>query len=210
MNILNKAFTKSEKILLVILFIIILGALYYLLVSTPIEQGIQSAIQEQNALTTELEVVQNKLKRINDMSEALNGDEVKSLSYLPSYNAGKDELDFLHALLSDTINYSVKFTKLTRNGDLIRREFEMGFTVKNFTEAEEIIEKLESSEIRCLVNNVVASPVLFGTNINDDEVTVSLTGDFYETMQGGTPDKELPEDESEKNNSSSDSAIFGF
>ncbi|WP_029324014.1 hypothetical protein [Butyrivibrio sp. AE3004] len=194
MNIINRAFTKTEKILLLILLIVIIAASYYLFVSTPIEQGIDSAKQEQNALSTELDATQNKISRMQSMSDEINASKKAELSYLPSYNAGKQELDFLHETLNRTMDYNVRFTKLTREGDLIRREWEMGFTVPHFYEAEKIIEKLEGSEIRCLVDDMVVTPFQLGTNINNDAVTVKLTGTFYETMHDGVPDQELPED----------------
>ena len=55
MSILNKDLSKSEKNLLVVLVIVIIGAAYYLFVFTPIENGIHSARIEQQALQTELE-----------------------------------------------------------------------------------------------------------------------------------------------------------
>ena len=194
MNILNRAFTKTEKILLVILLIVIIGAGYYLFVSVPIEQGIDAAKQEQYSLTTELDATQNKINSMQAMSDDINANKKAELSYLPSYNAGKQELDFLHETLDKTIDYSVRFTDLTREGDLIRRKWEMSYRVRNFDAAETIIEELEGCEIRCLIEDMVVTPYKLGTNLNDNEVTVKLTGAFYETMHDGTPDKELPED----------------
>ncbi|SDB15026.1 hypothetical protein [Butyrivibrio sp. INlla16] len=194
MNILNRAFTKTEKILLVLLFLVIIAASYYLFVLTPIENAITSSKQEQNALTTELAATKNKIDSMQAMTEDIEANKNSKLSYLPSYNAGKQELDFLHDTLDRTQDYTVRFTNLTREGDLIRREWEMSFTVNSFAAAEKIIEKLEGSENRCLINDMVVTPRQLGTNLNDDEVTVRLTGTFYETMHDGTPDKELPED----------------
>ncbi|WP_044915176.1 hypothetical protein [Butyrivibrio sp. WCE2006] len=194
MNILNRAFTKNEKILLVILLLVIIGAGYYLFVSTPIEQSIEAARQEQNSLNVELQATQNKIKSMEAMSDDINTNKKAELSYLPSYNAGKKELDFLHDTLNKTMDYSVRFTDITREGDLIRRMWEMTFTVRNYSEAEKIIKELEESENRCLIEDMVVTPYKLKTNLNDNEVTVKLTGAFYETMHDGVPDKELPED----------------
>ncbi|WP_026509074.1 hypothetical protein [Butyrivibrio sp. LC3010] len=194
MNILNRAFTKNEKILLVILLLVIIGAGYYLFVSTPIEQSIEAARKEQNSLNVELQATQDKIKSMEAMSDDINTNKKAELSYLPSYNAGKKELDFLHDTLNKTMDYSVRFTDITREGDLIRRMWEMTFTVRNYAEAERIIKKLEESENRCLIEDMVVTPYKLKTNLNDNEVTVKLTGAFYETMHDGVPDKELPED----------------
>ena len=100
----------------------------------------------------------------------------------------------MHATLDKTMDYSVRFTDITREGDLIRRQWEMNYTVKSFAAAEKIIEELEGCEIRCLIEDMVVTPFVLGENLTDDEVTVKLTGAFYETMHDGIPDKELPED----------------
>ena len=197
MSILNRDLSKSEKNLLVLLLIVIVGAVYYLFVFTPIENGIQSAKIEQQALQTELDVANAKVEKIKAMTEELSGKSSAHSSYMPSYNAGKDELDFLHEILRDTENYSVKFTTLTREKDLIRREFAMRFSVKNYAKAKEVVKALEHCDVRCLVADVVVSPLDRDSNLQDGEVDVNLTGTFYETLQGGKPDKDLPEDSDE-------------
>ncbi|WP_408069807.1 hypothetical protein [Butyrivibrio sp. JL13D10] len=194
MEKLNKELTGTEKILLAILGIVIIGALYYLFVFTPIEEGIASAKSEQNALEAELAIADARLVQIEKMSNELGEGDKSALSYMPSYNAGKAEIDFLHELLRKADDYSVNFTGITRENDLIRRDFAMTFTAGSFSKAEEIIKDLENSEIRCLVGDMMISPFVRESNLQDGEVTVNLSGTFYETMQGGKPDKELPED----------------
>ena len=197
MNILTRDFTKKEKILLLILGIVILASVYYLVVYSRVEDGIRSANDKVQDLETQLIVTQAQIDRINSMS-----DELASLKqagfqvgYMPSYNAGKQELDFLHATLADTVDYFVNFTDLTREGDQIRREFSLQFTAKNYKQAENIIKQLENSDVRCLVGNVYAVPAEKDDTLLDKTVSVSLTGTFYETMRDGVPDQELPEDE---------------
>ncbi|SEK92697.1 Type II secretion system (T2SS), protein M [Butyrivibrio sp. ob235] len=194
MNILNKDFTKNEKTLLVILVLVIVGALYYLFVFTPIENGIHSARVEQQALETELVATKARVEKIKAMAEEYDAGGGALTGYMPSYNAGKSEIDFLHKILGNTTDYSVNFTNLTREGDLIRREFVMKFTARNYAQAQEVVKALEESEIRCLVGGIVVSPVERELTVQDQDVDVNLTGTFYETLQGGTPDKELPED----------------
>ena len=198
MSILNRDLSKSEKNLLVVLVIVIIGAAYYLFVYTPIENGIHSAQVEQQALQTELEVTNAKVEKIKEMTEELSGKSTARASYMPSYNAGKQELDFLHEILRDTSDYSVKFTGLTRNKDLIRREFSMKFSVRSYAKAKEVVKALENCDIRCLVADAVVSPVERDSNLQDGDIDVNLTGTFYETLQGGKPDKDLPEDEDAK------------
>ncbi|WP_026664549.1 type II secretion system protein GspM [Butyrivibrio sp. FC2001] len=195
MNRLNKELTGTEKILLVILGIVIIGALYYLLIFTPIENGIEAARSEQQALETELSVTKARLEKIERMQADVSSEDKSGISYMPSYNAGKEEIDFLHTLLGKATDYSVKFTNISREEDLIRRDFAMSYTAGSLAQAEKILKELEDSELRCLVGDMSISPFFRESNLQDGEVTVSLSGTFYETMHGGTPDKELPEDQ---------------
>ena len=198
MDKLNKELTLTEKVLLVILGLVIIGAIYYLFVFTPIEDGIRSAISEQQALESELAVTKARLNKIEKITKELSSDNRSAASYMPSYNAGKEEIDFLHNLLGGATDYSISFTDLTREGDLIRRDFLMSFTTNSFKKAESIITELENSEIRCLVGDVSVSPVFRESNLQDGEVIVNLGGTFYETMHDGKADKELPEDSAKK------------
>ena len=197
MNVLKKDFSKSEKTLLLILLLVIIGAAYYLFVFIPLDEGIASARSEQEALEAELLATQLRVSRIKAMEKELSEGKKIFGGYMPSYNASKDEIDFLHRILIDTTDYSVNFTGITREGDLIRREFEMKFEETDYSLAEDVIKAIEASEIRCLIGDVVISPVERDSNLQDGAVSVNLTGTFYETLFDGTPDKDLPEDENE-------------
>ncbi len=201
MNVLTRDFTKREKILLVVLGVIIIAAAYYLLVYSQVETGIASAKASSQSIEDNLVITQAKIDQISAMQaemDALSADEGTLKSYMPSYNAGKQELDFLHTTLSETIDYYVNFTDLTLEGDQIRRDFGLQFTATDYEQAENIIKTLEESEIRCLVANVYITPKENGTDLLDGNVVVSLSGTFYETLKEGTPDKELPVQETEQ------------
>ncbi len=198
MNILTRDFTKSEKILLVVLGVVIVAALYYLLVFNQVETQIASSKDNALSLESELQVTQAQINRINTMSkemEQLSENDVLK-SYMPSYNAKKSEIEFLHLILEDTEDYFISFTNLVREKEQIRRDFSLQFTAKDYSQAQNIIEQLEESEIRCLVGDVYITPKEKEESLLEGMVIVNLTGTFYETLMDGTPDKELPEDTS--------------
>ena len=118
-------------------------------------------------------------------------DEMKEkgeLSYMPSYNNSKEEVDFINEILGETQRYSIAFANVTRSGAQIRRNFTLQFTTADYTEAEKVLKALSEYKNRCLVGDVSCS-------INENgEVTVNAAAIFYETMADGTPDAGLPAD----------------
>lgn len=204
MKTLTREFSVREKTLLVVLILIILGALYYLMVFQPVNDNLTRAKQDKQGLQDEITISQARAQQISDMQTELTNMEKSGhkLSSMPSYNAGKKEIDFLNETLSaETSDYYVGFTQMTREGNQIRRNFSLNFTASNFGEAKKIIESLENSEIRCLIGDMVVVPGDKEEGIMDGSVEVNCVATFYETMHGGVADSELPEDSAkEKNN----------
>ncbi len=196
MKAFSRDFSPREKILLVFLLIIIITAAYYLFVWTTVNDLITSIQSQNQTLETQLQIATAKVEKLQTMSEEMESDILRS--YMPSYNANKDELDFLHGTLGETEDYLINFTYLTRNGDQINRGFELQFTAKSYAQAKKIIKTLEDSEIRCLIGDYNISPGAKGDYLSDGAVTVVLEGCFYETMYGGVVDKELPAETEEQ------------
>ncbi len=196
MNILSRSFSAREKALMVVLGIIIIGALYYLLFLSPMLDQIASANANSEALENQLVAMDAKVERIKNMQKSVKnvGDNGHIVSMMPSYSAGKKELDFLNTTLAESEDYYVGFTKITREGDQIRREFSLKFTVAEYKEAEKIMDELEHSELRCLISDFEVNTVEQDGVIAEDEIEASCVATFYETMYNAVPDAELPPD----------------
>ena len=196
MKVLTREFNRTEKILLVVLGLVILAALYYLLVFRPIQDGLNSSRSNTEGLEVQLASLDARVAQIQRMQKSVDeyGDNGHIVSIMPSYSAGKQELDFLHSTLATSEDYYVGFTKLTREGNQIRREIALKFTVPQFSEAEDIINTLEHSELRCLISDFDIRPVEQKETIANGEIEASCVATFYETMYGGVVDAELPED----------------
>ena len=194
---LSREFSTREKVLLMIPILIILAALYYIFVHDPVSSGIKDADLQAQMMEDELVVLRARVSQVMQMQsemKELESDSTES-GYMPSYSAGKDELDFLHEILSSsTINYNVTFTELTKDGDQIRRDFNLQFAAKDYRTVKDILTKLEESKIRCLIGDLALTPIGDEGNLMKEGVQVSCTAVFYETMYGGTPDSDLPAD----------------
>lgn len=197
MKVLSRDFTLTEKILLLILSIALIVLAYYQFIDQPVRSGLASAQAEKESLQIELDAVQLKLAQLERMEQEMTGlTGSGSLSMMASYNNSKAEIALLNDVLEDTQKYSVSFSDVTRNGDLIRRNFSLQFTAADYAEATELLARLSGSEYRCLLGNVFCDSE--DGDLLKGPVSVSATATFFETMVGGKADAGLPKDEAAK------------
>ena len=190
MKIMSRDFTRTEKILLLVLFIILLGLVYYWLVDQTVRNNIRISEAEAKALQIELDAAEQKLELLDTVQKAMDDlTQTGNLSYMGSYNNSKEEVGFLNDALADATKYSISFADVTRRGDQIRRNFTLQFTTKDYDAAHDIMTRISSGTNRCLISDVKCSIS------SEGKVTINALATFYETMEGGTPDAGLPEDQ---------------
>ena len=202
MKRLSRDFTRGEKTILLLLALILVGLAYYFVVDRPVRSALESARAEKEAIMTELTTLQGRIARMEKMEEELKAIQANPVAnQMGSYNNSKAELDFLNDLLDETDEYTVTFTEVTRDGDQVRRNFNLKFAVQDFTTAERMLKKIYSCEMRCLINDINYSRTKTYYNATDrlryardyyERVNVNATATFYETMVGGTADAGLP------------------
>ena len=202
MKRLSRDFTRGEKALLLLLALVLVGLTYYLVVDRPVRSALESARAEKEALVTERTTLQGQIARMEKMEKELESIRANpGVSQMGSYNNSKAELDFLNELLAETEEYNVSFTGVTRDGDQVRRNFNLKFTVQDFATAERLLKKIYACDMRCLINDISYSTTRTYYNSADrlhyardyyERVNVSATATFYETMVGGTADAGLP------------------
>ena len=194
MNVMSREFTTSEKILLVVLSILLIGLLYYRFVYLTTEDMIESLNQKSESTKADLEIARKRVEQLDQMKWEMDGMNLDDdTSRMESYNNSKNETAFLNEVLRGVDDYSISFAEVTRDGDQIRRSFTLQFVVKDYKDAEYVVDDLTSGEYRCLVDDVNYS-------LSDNkDIYINLTATFFETMVGGTPDSALPPDESDDN-----------
>lgn len=194
MKIMSRDFTRTEKILIVVLALILLGLVYYQFVEKTVRSSITNAQSEAQMLQTELDAAQARLAAAQNIKNSMDELEASGQkSWMGSYNNSKAEVTFLNAILADTLQYSVTFSNVTRAGDQIRRSFTLEYRTDSYASAHEIMARLSQSHDRCIVSE--ASCALE----NDGMVVVRQAATFYETMVGGVPDAGLPVDSAAAN-----------
>ncbi len=194
MSVLSRDFSTREKVILLILLLFLVGFAYYQFVDKPVRESLAAAEAETEKLQTELTSVRSRIATLQRMRDEI--DDVTSgglNSYMPSYNNSREELRLLNDILSDTTQYTITFTGLTRSGDQIRRNFTLQFTASDYDVMKTVIAELTGSEMRCLIGDLRCSLV---TNRYrdwaDGVISVNCSAVFYETMVGGEPDAGLP------------------
>lgn len=194
MKIMSRDFTRTEKLLIVFLALVLVGLAYYQFVDKPVRQAIANAEAEAQSLQTDLDAANAKLaaaQKLQDSMDALEASGQKS--WMSSYNNSKTEIAFLNTILADTLQYSVSFANVTRSGNQIRRSFTLKYRTKDYDAANEIMARLCQSHDRCLVSSASCSLGRGGA------VSVTQSATFYETMVGGAPDAGLPADSAKAN-----------
>lgn len=198
MKVLSRDFTRKEKILIALLLLVLVGLAYYQFLDQPVRESIANAQAEQASLQTELDGLNAKIAVLEVMQREIDDLQAAGfVSIMPSYNSRDTEFSLLNDVLANTTQYSISFSDVSRDGDQIRRNFSLQFTVHNYAEMESILEQLTGSGYRCLLGDIRCS---IGTvrrdNLSEPEdvISISATATFFETMVGGTPDPGLPAD----------------
>ena len=193
MKTLSRSFTMKEKLLLLLLSLVLVGLAYFQFVDRPVRSALESARAEADSLRTELQTVEAQLARMRRMRAEL--DDVTAggaASEMGSYNNSKVEIATLNDILSDTLQYTITFANVTRNGDQIRRNFTLNFTVEDYDMLERVVSAIAANHQRCLIGDLRCNGSRTG-DLTDGNITANATATFYETMVGGTPDAGLPE-----------------
>ena len=192
MNVLSREFTRSEKVLLVILSALLISLLYYRFVYITTEDMIADLKNKADTTQADLDMANARAQKLQSMQSELDAlDLTDETSRMESYNNSKNETAFLNQVLRGVNDYSITFAEVTREGDQIRRSFSLQFVTKDYNEAVGVVDDLTHGEYRCLVDDINYS-------LSDNkEIHIDLTATFFETMVGGTPDSALPKDDSE-------------
>ena len=193
MKIMTRDFNTKEKVLLLLLAIILIILAYYWFIETPVSEGLEKAEGQKQALKVELEAVNTRVAKLQKMQNEIDGITKDGLlRQMPSYNNSKNVNKLLNDVLGD-MGYSITFSNVTQSGDQIRRNISLHFIAPDYKTVRTVLSKLSNGEYRCLLGDIHCSSKEGA--IAEDEVTVSATLTFFETMVGGTPDAGLPAEE---------------
>lgn len=193
---MNRAFTKREKVMLVILAVLIIGIGYFKFLLEPVNAGIENYRQmeamEQDQILQNATLVQQK-RQMEQELEALfeSGDP----SPIPTYDNSANLLVELHKILEGSAEYTLNFTG-TNPMDvqyLIGRPVSLTFRTASYSAARRIIDKLHnSSNINSISDlsiqfNSDHNQIIYWNESTEDSdkypIVVSLTITYYERTE---------------------------
>ena len=213
MKVLSRDFTTKEKIMIVVFCLLLLGLAYYRFFYVPTQDQIAAANSQRANYEMELTEVMAKEATLRKMKEEIDElGELSNVSRIESYNNSKQEISLLNRVLGPATEYSIKFSNIKRDEDLLRRNFTLMFKTDSFVSAKRIIASLEESPYRCILGDIQyqhslrraesEEPTRGGRWIDDeyyyDVVTVNTSATFFETMYDGVADAGLPAESKKK------------
>lgn len=180
----KKKFSGTEKILVVFLLLLAIGASWYLFFYKPLTAEIAEINTKTDEINSNIKVQSAKLGQMNTMKKEL--DEIFAENENPSEIAAFDNsqavMNQLNTILSGTNSYNLSFANPS-GSDIVRRTVSMSFTVDSYEMAKQILIDLEQNHWRCLVNTVTISGSNSNSNVLDGGVSVSASIVFFESTK---------------------------
>ena len=196
-------FSPRDMILLVFLFVLIIGVVYYMAFYTPLQQEL-SSLAEQSA-TTEAQITSatGRLTEMNNMKQELErlkaeAEANQSTSSLAPFDNRDNVLHLLNILLSNT-QYNLSFSEPALSPDgIVRRNVGMSFSCETYEDAKLILSSLATCPWRCMISNLTISG---SEDLYESPVSVNATITFFESVNVTYLDEdfvfELPQKEPE-------------
>ena len=180
-SVLNRSFSTSEKVLMLVLAVLLVVACYYFLVVKNVADTI--AANEDRLADIEISINAQEMlaadrARMKAELEALGEDG--TLPVVAVYDNIRNELN---ALMGGATTYNLSFAQPTVEDKLVRREVTVSFTVPDYAAALDVVRKLENGTYRCEITDfsVIGDMLADGTV---DSVDAVLTVTYLETTNG--------------------------
>lgn len=183
---LMRSFTKREKFMLLVLVLIMLVGLYVLAVHNPVKASLARLEQEKEDAELKLQVATIRLGQYNKMKTEL--EEIfampkDQLTVMPPYDNTKALMVQLNHIFGE-LEYDLSFSEVEFNENVATRPVRFTCDAPSYEEARLIVEKLNSTGNRSLMNTLSIAPAEekgLGSNIN---VYVSKAGKRYSIREG--------------------------
>lgn len=208
---LMRSFTKREKFLLLVLVFVLLAGLYVLGVHNPVKANLARLEGEKEEAELRLEVAQLKLGQYHEMKaelEEIFAQPADQLTVMPPYDNTKALMVQFNHIFGE-LEYDLSFSQATFNDNVATRAVQFTFDAPSYEEARIIIERLNRTGNRSLMNTLSIAPSNNGTggdggiftihigkggnqqrSIREGPQTVSGTITFYELAEGNAAKSE--------------------
>ena len=183
---LNREFTKREKILILILALLLLFSGYFKLVLQPAQERTYAAQNACADIENNMTIEAARAQRLSQMRDAIASYENEKGGggpVVPAYDNIDNVMIQLDAILSQSSDYSLTFDDLVYGDDYVTRPVEMSFSCGSYDTAKKIISDLDGCIYRCSLDDITVSTGSGGVDITKGDVAVKLTATFYEAYK---------------------------
>lgn len=182
---LNRAFTKREKILMIVVAVILLGLAYYKFLIVDVNNVLEK--YDVTAAQEEYDIAEAKATSIKNMeAEMVTGKE--SGRFVPSYNNTKQLIKELNNIIGGTSTYNISFEDPVKEGNVVRRNASISFSTTGFDSARQTIKAVHDCKYRCLIRELSLTSGSNSTGVTSGSVSVNMSVTFFETMYGANSD----------------------
>ena len=180
---LKHKFTLRESILLLVATILALGIFYY----EVIYKNYQDALSKYDVtnIQQESEILTAKAVRKKTMETYIEEHKSTSFGEVATYNNITNEIEALAEIFEDK-NISISWQEPYLIDSIVRRNVEISTKVGSYKEAEEIVNKIADLKYRCIISSLSINTRNNKSVEEENEITLSMSVTFYETVEGAT------------------------
>ncbi len=193
MNSLQKyILSKTQKILLLVLVIVLIGVGYTVLFYLPIQERIEAA--DTSDLEAEIQTEQMKAKRIKEMKAEIDENKASNQPIVPSYNQFRTEIEEINRIFANAYNFTFQYSEPQVDGMQIRRAMNISFETENYDKAVAMIHEVLNGPYRCIIEDIGIQdreqlPDGVVSDISRDRVSVSFQLTYFETRYDADTDE---------------------
>ena len=181
---LNRTFSKREKILLLILTLLVIAIGYYLIVWQPVEARVRAAAAMEADADGAYAIEEVKLVQMQQMQTELAEldafEEKQNAAAIPPYDNAKRVMQLLNGILTAAERYEISFANVETQGNLALRTLQMRFACADYENAKTILRALYAGPYRCKIGTMTFR--CEGEDIQTGAVSVETEITFYEFL----------------------------
>lgn len=185
-KLMNRTFSKREKVLLLIVALLAVVALYYFLIVKMLGEAQVAQAEQLENLEIQISVQKTLATNYAKMEHALAERAASGeLSIVAIYDNVGNEINELNSVLAQTSAYSISWEQPVLDGQTVRRKVKISFTSPSYDSAISVISALQNGRYRCQVGDISLTGKMKADG-SIESVAVSLSTVFYETTKGST------------------------
>lgn len=184
--------TPRETVMIVILAVLLIAVIYYMGFYTPLQAELATLETQITDIDTQITSFQDRLNQMNSMQLEL--DEIKKIpesqrSEVAPYDNLVEVLAELHDYLyANTNAYTLSLSEPEPEEDgTVRRSISLNIECDSYNSAVELVENLNGSKWRCLINSFSFSTINENVNLRRGNVHMKAEITFFELAEVTEP-----------------------